>query len=848
MESESLGDTGRSTERFLRLLDSVISSPLAIGKTVSAKTQLHEIKSLESFQSESDDLERLARELHEILVASFKPQTKPTVRKEGDCWIYSQEFFLADSLIQDCDVFVFWGEASWILQEAREREITKVAPGIWKVEVGLAVEVAGSFGATLCIKHVKSSELIWQGRPIVDDARFVITDEEIASNSDSYSASLALTRREEALVESVYSYVSFSRELARLEKLTTNLSRELFRLVSVHPGLRQRLSDYVSQAEEILRTSRSPKDRKLATLLLSVLDRIGIGEIVLVSPEGPHASAGGLSQVMGGLIRALSESSIQTTLISPLYELENGKRHVAATDLIRDGIVVDGQRLQLREYGEIMVRFEATKDIATGGVRRFAELRPVRIYCAEGKSVRLIFLRHRRLADKLYRNVWADEQVRRALFLAQGALEIMREPKFGVVPHLVITNDWVTGLVPALMQVHPRYSEDPRLKDVATVHVIHNGGQGYQGRFATDQFGEDIFPLFGVAAEHYFGLSDPQERQLINFTAAALFHVREAILTVSRPYAAELLTNEGGEGLQSLYRRRRRVLFGISNGIDRYGIRKSVWEMGFRARGDEVRAGRFRDALYSGRLPLLKGALKGEIQKRFELAEDPEAVLICLVGRLAEQKGIKLLTDDIGDGECVLSQLLRDYPAVQFLIAGPKSEGDPAFEVLSKYISDLRSRYPGRISSNFEFIPHREAIQIAAASDLFLMPSRYEPGGITQLEALAVGTPVIARNVGGLQATLSNYEKDYSEGTGFLFQQYKASELMKATRRAIISISDPNERGRLLFNTVAAKNDWSDRFPSYLALFRFIAGVSEPTHRLEYLPNESQLVDSMRAV
>lgn len=808
----------------MQLIDAELESSSVELKTVSLPPQLP-----------------TADEKVETRLCGLKALNLPSVTFSEGKWIYSQQFHLEGLEHSGAEVFIHWGASSWILQEVRKSELRSVGEGVWQVDAALAVEHPGVYSATLCVRL--GNEFLWQGRPEIDDAQFLVREHLLTAQQDVFPNDGGSD-----LVESVYSYISFSRELMRQQSLGLgrNSSRELFKAICINSALKQRLSEYMAEAREVIATSRSVRDRRLANLVINVLERIGIGEVVLVSPEGPQANAGGLAQVITGLLRTLSKSSVQTTLISVLYDQENGKRHGSAESLLRDGIVLDGKRLKLTEAGEVLIRFGPTKVAGSGQTQRFSELRPVKVFTAESRNVRIFLLYHERLADKLYANVWSDELIKRSIFLSQGALEILSSSRFGVVPHLVITNDWMTGLVPALMQTHPRYRDLPVLKDVSTVHVIHNGGRDYQGRFATTQFGEDLYPLLGLEPHHYFGLSDPQDRSMLNFTAAALFHVREAILTVSRPYAEELLTSSGGDGLESLYRRRRRVLFGISNGIDRYGIRKQCWELGFMARGDEQRAARFRDSLFNRRLPMLKDSLKREVQSRFSLELNPDAILICLVGRLAEQKGISLLTDELSGGDTVLSLLLRENRRIQVIIAGPRNDGDPAFYTLEKHTRALRLAFPEQLAVNFDFIPHREVIQITAASDLFLMPSRYEPGGITQLEALVVGTPVVARNIGGLQATLTEY--DGSDGNAFLFRSYEVAALYSAIQRAILVLGKPRERAGIVQNAASAKNDWTDRLPSYLALFRFIAGVTDLGQSLEYLPDDAEVMAAIRAV
>lgn len=834
-------------QRWLSIIDVETSSGVTRALHTSAPTLISEKKEVLS----DSDAGKVSADRAAKLRESFEVTSSARIEQIDLSYFYVQSFTVDPSLLRDLDFFVHWGikGEQWSNQEVREEEIESLNNGEYLLRVKLLISKPGNYASTLCLKHMQSSEYLWQGQPGSDDAEFTVREISIRE-FPAIGTNGKKRPGVEMLLQSVDSYEEFSRTIMARSKdpiEVAALGRSLFQLTSVNPEMREKLSEHFSKAKQVLASSRQSKERRAASDVLNLLQRIGIGEVVLIAPEGPQASAGGLSHVISGLLKSLSENSIHATLIAPLYDQENGKRHPSAAKLLQDGITVDGKVLPLTFAGEIILRYGRTHDKHSGASKRFEELLPVKIYSAEAKNFRILLLKHRRLADKLYRNVWADEQIRRALFLSQGALEILSKPEFRVTPHLIISNDWMTGLVPALIQTNPRYKNNPALRDAGTVHVIHNGGRDYQGCFPASHYGEDLFPLFGVGGEHYFGFADPHDRSYLNLTAAAVFHVRQAILTVSKPYASQLLTSGGGEGLESLYRRRRRILYGISNGIDRYAIRRAAWELGFKAKDDEKRAARFRDALYVNRLPAIKAALKKEIVEKFGLEKRDDSRLICLVGRLAEQKGIRLLTEEISAGETVLSTILKNFPEAQFFICGPKSENDPAFELLQRHVKALGLAYPGRIASIFDFVPHQEALQITAGSDLFLMPSRYEPGGITQLEALAVGTPVVARNVGGLQATLRDVRKDSKNGNAFLFEQFFARELLGTLEQALGLLSNDENRSNVLRLAAEAENDWSDRLPSYLALFRFIAGVSDPFHRFSYLGNEMDLVESIRA-
>ena len=785
-----------------------------------------------------------------LLRGELKFEADTHIQELNGNHFFVQSFKLNERLLDDTDFFLHWGKdgAPWISQEVRPVDIAPRPEGGYFIRAKILAHEPGQYRATIYAKHAHSSELLWIGRPQLDDQPF-----EVSAKSNLIPITVAIKQRAEVgssiqeLLEIIDSYDRFASELIRKKRSADFkiLGREVFKRTSQNAVLREKLSEHLARAKEIVASSRDAKERRLAQEVIQLLQRLGIGEVVLVAPEGPHATAGGLSQVITGLLHTLSDRDIHSTLISVLYEEPNGKKHPSAEQILSNGFFFDGEILKPKLVGEVTVQFGETRN--ANGVVRYPQIIPVSVYLAQKDNVRILLVRHRRLADSLYRNVWADEQVRRSVFLSRAALEIMSNPEFGITPHLVISNDWMTGLVPALMQIDERYYNNPALREAQTCHIIHNGGKGYQGRFATVQFGEDIFPLLGLSGPHLAGLSDPHEKGILNFTAAAVYHVRNAVLTVSQPYAEQLLTPEGGDGLESLFRRRRRILFGISNGIDRLAIRKTIWELAFLAIGEEAKAYRYRDALWSRRLPAMKKELKNGIQRRFNLQVDSEAPLICLVGRLTEQKGIGLIVGEVAPKVSMLDALLRENPRLQVLICGPLSEGDPLSLHLKRHLEELKLWYPGRVSASLEFAPHKEALEIAAASDLFLMPSRYEPGGLTQLEALAVGTPVVARNVGGLQATLRDALNDLEQGNAFLFNDYTPKEFLRVINKALRLYERPEEFRKLEINASEAKHDWTDRLPSYLALFRFIAGVSEPFRRYSFLEDEVSMVEAIRA-
>lgn len=602
------------------------------------------------------------------------------------------------------------------------------------------------------------------------------------------------------------------------------LRRQLGRLVyeatrdnEVH---RQLVSRYFEQATELLTLARDKSETTRLKRVCSAVKHLGLGELVFVAPEGPHAAAGGIAQVITGLLGALSDESMPVTLIAPLYENELPGKHLSAETILHEGLLVQGKRIFPKYSGEIAIHLGGTKRFATEQVLRPLEELTAKLYTAELRNMRFLFLRQADAFCSLYPELDAFGRLRQAVALSRGALEAMCSETVTISPHIVISNDWLTALVPALLKTDSRYRLHPRLAAVETAHVLHNCGHLYQGCFETVQHGEDLWPLLKLDGVHYEGLSAPTNRKLLNLTAGAVFHTTKALLAVSRPYARELLSPESGEGLHELFQRRRDILFGISNGIDARAIRSSLF-------GRDGGRGRVKRS--AALLPTHKQRAKAAVQERYGLETDENAVLISFVGRLAEQKGVYLLTEEIPEFRCsLLERALVAYPSLQFVIAGPPSDSPQAIAGFARALAGLAQRFPRRIVYRLQYVPHVDALQITAASDLFLMPSRYEPGGITQLEALATGTIVVARNVGGISATLTDYNDQSGTGNAFLFNEYSPRALWNALERAMTTMGKPERCEGIRVEAAGARNDWRDRVPHYLALFQHAAGILSP--------------------
>lgn len=327
-------------------------------------------------------------------------------------------------------------------------------------------------------------------------------------------------------------------------------------------------------------------------------------------------------------------------------------------------------------------------------------------------------------------NDWPDNAARFALLGRVAAQIGLGETSWQ--PDIVHCHDWQTGLAPALLSLNARRP--------ATLFTVHN--LAYQGLFPRETVDALRLPssLWSPDGMEFHGQ--------ISFIKGGLAFA-DGITTVSPTYVREIQTPEFGHGLDGLLRHRATSLHGILNGID-----EKIWSPS-------------RDALiparYSARDMRGKKADKAALQKAFGLAEDPATLLIGTVGRMVHQKGVDLLAAAI--------PALMTQQDLQLAILGT---GEPPLE---QALIDAATHYPGRCSTIVGY-DERLAHHIVAGADTFLMPSRFEPCGLSQLYSLRYGTVPIVRRVGGLADTVKDGE------TGIVFDGLDAQALTDAVTRA----------------------------------------------------------------
>lgn len=375
----------------------------------------------------------------------------------------------------------------------------------------------------------------------------------------------------------------------------------------------------------------------------------------------------------------------------------------------------------------------------------------------------------------IYGQCNSDEGERFAFF-SKAALEAM--PRIGFFPDVLHAHDWQAAMSIALLRM--QYGKSPDYRRIRTVYTIHN--LKYQGVFNWPFMDE----LLSIGAEHFTGESLEYYGD-INFTKGALVY-SDAITTVSPTYAGEIQSPEYGETLDGVLRWRSRDIYGIMNGID---------ESLFDPATDKAIYANYSIDDMSG-----KEKCKESLRTEFWLDKDASPI-IGMVTRFTDQKGLDLV-------EYAISALMEK--GVQLAVLG---SGDARYEHLFSWAS---WRYGGRIAARYSHDPAL-ANRIYAGSDMFLMPSRFEPCGLSQLIALRYGTLPIVRETGGLKDSITPYNKFTGEGLGFTFRQYNHIDMLGAVDRAIEAYRQPDIWKGLMKNAMSAHFTWEKSAGKYIELY-----------------------------
>src|SRR6202521_3406758 len=370
---------------------------------------------------------------------------------------------------------------------------------------------------------------------------------------------------------------------------------------------------------------------------------------------------------------------------------------------------------------------------------------------------------------------YPDNAERFALF----SRAVIEASKVLGVPQVFHCHDWQSALVPVMLRT--LYAEDPAFREVATVFTIHN--MGYQGLFPPDTFPLLMLPweLFTMSKMEFFGQ--------VNFLKGALVHA-DFVTTVSRKYSHEIQTTEYGFGLEGVLRNRAATVAGILNGVD-----YDEWS---------PEKDKFIVANYSPEDLSGKAKCKQDLLSAFGVSKtDTKLPVIGIVSRFAAQKGFDLIAQ-------IMDRLAREEMIVVALGSGDK----PYEEMFLR----LNRQFPQKIAVKIAY-DNTLAHKIEAGSDMFLMPSRYEPCGLNQIYSLKYGTVPIVRATGGLDDTIEPWDPRTGKGTGFKFTEYSGEALLLTIRQALQAFRDQNSWQTLMRNGMNKDFSWNASAKEYVRIY-----------------------------
>ena len=481
-------------------------------------------------------------------------------------------------------------------------------------------------------------------------------------------------------------------------------------------------------------------------------------KILFVAAEvHPYATVGGLGMVIFSLSRALKKLGIDCRIFMPKYGSIDEKKY-------KTEMVFEGLKVPTDETAE-------EKKFLICNVKRHNPSEP---------DVPVYFLENMEYYEKRS-NVYgySDDPVR-FLLLCRGVLEFLRNSDW--IPDIINCADWHTGALPNYLKTI--YSQDSVFSKIKTVFSIHNlYHQGvfdhhFVSQMDFDDGKSEISPFF----------SDKLPKQ--NFMRRGIIYA-DLVNTVSETYTQEMMTSEYGEKLDDLLKEVRTKIFGILNGLD-YG---------------EMNPATDKLIPFNFSISNLKNRVKNKthLQKEFNLEVSQDTPVLGMVTRLDEQKGIDLLFP-------ILEILITEFHC-QFIVIGG---GEAKYR---SFLEELNKKFPKKIGchlmSDFTLSRH-----IFAGCDIFLVPSKFEPCGITQMEAMRYGAIPVVRKTGGLADTVQDFDPIKNKGTGFVFEKFSSHALFGAIVRALETFKYQKVWQELMKRAMSANFSWEASAKKYLELYK----------------------------
>jgi starch synthase len=486
-------------------------------------------------------------------------------------------------------------------------------------------------------------------------------------------------------------------------------------------------------------------------------------DVVFVTAEiEPLSKVGGLGDVAGALPQALVGAGARVAVFSPFY----GQIERARFPISRSSV------------------FE--REISLGPLGKF----PLKVFLAElpGSDVP-VFLFHNEhffQRDGVYTNPATGEEfpdgAYRYIFFVKACLEFLRLARWRT--DIIHCHDSHTALLPALLRLDPVAAA--ALEAAGSLLTIHN--IAYQGLYPPD-----ILPALELPTDMFYPLSPFEYYGKVNMLKVGIVYA-DMLTTVSERYAAEIQeSNEYGCGLEGILRQRRNDLVGVLNGVD-YG----AWDPAT----DKLIQAPYDPSSLEG-----KRTNKRALLEAYQIAEpDLARPVIGMVGRLVDQKGLDIVLP-------LLPKLASE--GAYLVILGT---GLPRYQ---EQLQALRKKYPRFLGVRIGY-DNRLAHLVEAGSDMFLMPSRFEPCGLNQMYSLKYGAVPIVRATGGLADTVRPFDAATGQGTGFVFTDYTPAALWAALAEALAAYADPAAWRKLMSNGMACDFSWGRSARKYMTVYREI--------------------------
>jgi starch synthase len=492
-------------------------------------------------------------------------------------------------------------------------------------------------------------------------------------------------------------------------------------------------------------------------------------KVLFVAGEvAPMAKVGGLADVIGALPKALKKLGVDVKIVIPKYG------------------IIDEKKYPLKKIaGEIKIPFYNQEEL----VNIYSTFLPetqnqVEVYLVENLKYlskgNVYFIADASSSGEI-------NECQRFVFFTKCIVEIFLKNKINWQPDIFHCHDWHVGFLPLLIKMQTKGNQK-------TLFTIHNFA--YQGKYNP----QEIFKMLNLKETDWPTLKEKTKNQFEDLNA-----VQQAILnadlinTVSPTYAQEILTKEFGEGLENNLKKRKNNLSGIVNGIDTTFFNPMI---------DSNLKKNYGLKMTNKELLKNKEENKNYLQKIYNLKINSKIPIIGIISRLAEQKGFDLIIASF-------KELMKLNLQIVLLGAGDLK--------IEKKLIELSLKYPNKFSCNFKF-DAKLANQIYAGSDMFLMPSHFEPCGLGQLIAMRYGTVPIVRKTGGLTDTVKNIKCQISnvkcQGIGFVFEKYEAKEMLNSIKKALEAYRDKKEWQKIIFHNMKQNFSWETSAKKYLKLYQ----------------------------